>query len=77
MGNFLFPNYITRVYKNDNYDTIVFIGQIVTGITSLVYIPILFVFFSSKFTRIKVIQLELLISGIFHNITFIVKGQST
>ena len=50
-----------RPSQIDNYDTIVVIGIIVTSVSSLVYIPILFVFFSKSFTRIKVIQIQLIL----------------
>ncbi len=66
-----------RPSKIDNYDTIVVIGIIVTSVSSLVYIPILFVFFSKSFTRIKVIQIQLILVSILHSITFLYKGSST
>ena len=66
-----------RPSKIDNYDTIVVIGIIVTSVSSLVYIPILFVSFSKSFTRIKVIQIQLILVSILHSITFLYKGSST
>ena len=76
MGNDLASIY-RAPNKIDNYDTIVLIGRIVTSVFSLVYIPILLVFFSRAFTRVKVIQLQLIIISILHSFTFLLKGTST
>ena len=76
MGNDLASIY-RAPNKIDNYDTIVLIGRIVTSVFSLVYIPILLVFFSRAFTRVKVIQLQLIIISILHSFTFLFKGTST
>ena len=48
----------SRISKVDNYETILNVSQIISGLSLFVYIPIIVVFFFSPKTRIKVMQIQ-------------------
>ena len=68
MGN-AFDSYMnSRISKVDNYETIINVSQIISGLSLFVYIPIIVVFFFSPKTRVKVIQIQLIIASMFHTL---------
>ena len=71
MGNVFNSNYDWS--KIDNADTVFLIGKIISGISFIVYIPILIVFLSKPLTRIKVIQYELIFCSIGQSISYLMK----
>ena len=78
MGNtsYSFVN-LFKEPKVEGYNTIFTVSFIISAASFIVYLPILFLFLKTPFTRIKVAQLELIISSILQNITFFYKGGNT
>ena len=77
MGN-AYDSYMnSRISKVDNYETIINVSRIISGLSLFVYIPIIVVFFFSPKTRVKVIQIQLIIASMFHNFTYFLQGTST
>ena len=74
--NFSYVN-IFKEPKVDGYNTIFTVSFIISASSFIVYLPILFLFLKTPFTRIKVAQLELIISSILQNITLFYKGGNT
>ena len=77
MGNVSDSYVNSRVSKVDNYETILKVSRIISGLSFFVYIPIIVVFFFSQKTRIKVIQIQLILASIFHSCTYFLRGKST
>ena len=77
MGNIYDPYTNSRISKVDNYETIINVSRIISGLSLFVYIPIIVVFFFSPKTRVKVIQIQLIIASMFHNFTYFLRGTST
>lgn len=71
MGNVFNSNYDWT--KIDNADTVFLIAKIISGISYIVYIPILILFLSKPFTRLKVVQFELLLTSIGQSYTYFTK----
>lgn len=70
---------ITRPSKVESMDTIITISSIITGISFIIYIPILIchIFGRKKFNRLKVLNLQLVIASIMQGATFFNQGYNT
>lgn len=75
MGNLFEGNY--KESKIDNAETVFLISRIISGISMLIYIPILILIFKNKFSRLKVVQLQLLFCSFWQSITYFTKPMNS
>ena len=71
MGNLFESNY--KESKINNAETIFLISWIISGISMLIYLPILILIFRNKFSRLKIVQLQLLFSSFWQSFTYFTK----
>ena len=71
MGNLFEGNY--KESKIDNAETVFLISRIISGISMLIYLPILILIFKNKFSRLKVVQLQLLFASFWQSVTYFTK----
>ena len=75
MGNLFEGNY--KESKIDNAETVLLISRIISGISMLIYLPILILIFKNKFSRLKVVQLQLLFSSFWQSFTYFTKPMNS
>lgn len=70
---------IIRDSKVESMDTIIKISSIITGVSFIFYLPILviYIFGRKQFTRIKFLNLQLVIASIIQGATFFYQGFNT
>lgn len=70
---------IIRDSKVESMDTIIKISSIITGVSFIIYLPILviYIFGPKRFTRIKFLNLQLVIASIIQGATFFYQGYNT